>query len=302
MHAQILTFGILSALLAGVADFLAALVSRKLGSFLTLLYMIASSALLLLLAQAVWSPGSWLSWQDTAVMFGIAAAALAGYLAFYRALAIGPVAVVSPIAACDGAVAALIGALLIGEALLPGHYIAITLLVLGVALAATNLRELRQGLTSVGQGPLLAVVTMVGFGVAIAGIGYMADRYQSFLLPIVVLRLCIFMQMLAASKMGGGWVACPRLCVGMARSRGGWLVMLAAALVGLLDTGSLLALAQGMVAEQGARVSLLGPLYGAYPVVTVLLTQVFLKEKLVRNQWVGVALVVVGTAFISIIQ
>jgi uncharacterized membrane protein len=80
------------------------------------------------------------------------------------------------------------------------------------------------------------------------------------------------------------------------------LVILAAVGVGLLDTGSLLALAQGMVAEQGARVSLLGPLYGAYPVVTVLLTQLFLKEKLVANQWVGVALVVVGTVFISIIQ
>jgi uncharacterized membrane protein len=292
MHASILTFGILSALLAGVADFFAALVSRKLGSFLTLLYMIASSAILLLVVQVACAPGAWLSWQDTALMFGIAAAALTGYLAFYRALALGPVAVVSPIAACDGAVAALIGVGLIGEALLPGHYIAITLLVLGVALAATNLRELRQGLGTSSKGPLLAVVTMIGFGVAIAGIGYMAGRYQSFLLPIVVLRACIFMQMIAAGGVKGGW----RL------PRGAWPVALAAIAVGLLDTGSLLALARGMVAEQGARVSLLGPLYGAYPVVTVLLTQLFLKEKLVINQWAGVALVIAGTAFILIIQ
>jgi drug/metabolite transporter (DMT)-like permease len=291
MHASILTFGILSALLAGVADFFAALVSRKLGSFLTLLYMIASSAVLLLVAQAWIAPGAWLSWHDTAVMFAIAAAAVAGYLAFYRALALGPVAVVSPIAACDGAIAALIGVALIGEALLPGHWIAIAFLVLGVALAATNLRELRQRFGTSNRGPLLAVVTMVGFGIAIAGIGYMAERYQSFLLPIVVLRCCIGLQMLAASGMGGGWRV----------PRGGWLV-LAAVAVGLLDTGSLLALAQGMVAEQGARVSLLGPLYGAYPVVTVLLTQLFLKEKLVANQWAGIALVVVGTALISIIQ
>jgi len=291
MHAQILLFGILSATLAGVADFFAALVSRKLGSFLTLLYMVASSALLLLVAQAVWSPGVWLTWQDTAVMCGIGAAALLGYLAFYRALALGPVAVVSPIAACDGAVAALIGVALIGEALLPGHCLAIAFLVLGVALAATNLRELRQGLGLHSKGPLLALVTMAGFGVAIAGIGYMAERYQSFLLPIVVLRGCIFLQMLAA----GGMVGCrPAPC--------GWGVVLAAVGVGLLDTGSLLALAQGMVVDPGARVSLLGPLYGAYPVVTVVLAQLFLKEKLVANQWVGVALVVLGTTVISLIQ
>jgi drug/metabolite transporter (DMT)-like permease len=292
MHAQILSFGILSAVLAGVADFFAALISRKLGSFLTLLYMIASSAILLLVVQAACAPGVWLSGRDTALMFGIAAAALAGYLAFYRALALGPIAVVSPIAACDGAVAALIGIALIGEVLLPGHYLAIALLVAGVALAATNWRELRQGLGTSSKGPLLAVVTMVGFGIAIAGIGYMADRYQSFLLPIVVLRTCIFVQMLAASGTRGTW----RLPAGTR-----W-VALAAVVVGLLDTGSLLALAQGMVAEQGARVSLLGPLYGAYPVVTVLLTQLFLKEKLVANQWVGIGLVVAGTACILVIQ
>jgi drug/metabolite transporter (DMT)-like permease len=292
MHAQILTFGLLSAVLAGVADFLAALVSRKLGSFLTLLYMIASSAVLLLVVQAACAPGTWLTWQDTALMFGVAAAALVGYLAFYRALALGPVAVVSPIAACDGAVAALIGVALIGEALLPGHYFAVALLVLGVALAATNLRELRQGLGTGSKGPLLAVVTMIGFGVAIAGIGSMAARYQSFLLPIVVLRAAILLQMLAASGLKREWRV----------PRGAWLVALAAAAVGLLDTGSLLALAGGMVAEEGARVSLLGPLYGAYPVVTVLLTQLFLKEKLVANQWVGVGLVLLGTALLPLIQ
>jgi uncharacterized membrane protein len=291
MHPQILTFGILSAVLAGVADFFAALVSRKLGSFLTLRYVIASSAALLLLAHLAFSPGVWLSPGDTALMFGIAAAALAGYLAFYRALAIGPVAVVSPIAACDGAVAALVGVLLVGETLRSGHYFAIALLVLGVALAATNLRELRQGLGTSRSGALLAVVTMVGFGVALAGVGFMAERYQSFFLPIVVLRACLLVQVLAATRLAGGW----RL------PRGACWVVLAAAGVGLLDTGSLLALAQGMVAEQGARISLLGPLYGAYPVVTVLLTQLFLKEKLVVNQWAGIALVVVGTALVSIV-
>jgi drug/metabolite transporter (DMT)-like permease len=288
MHPQVIAFGVLSAFLAGVADFCAALVSRRLGTFQTLLWMIAGSAGVLLLAHFAWSQQSWLSWQDLALMFVIAAAALAGYLAFYKALALGPVAVVSPIAACDGAVAALIGIALIGETLVTGHYAAIALLVLGVALAATDLRELRKGLRTAGKGPLLALITMVGFGIAIAGIGYMADRTQSFLLPIVALRCCILLQLAAAVG-----VHRPRLHPGV-----GAAVILAAIGVGLLDTGSLLALAQGMVAEQGARVSLLGPLYGAYPVVTVLLAQMFLREKLVANQWVGIVLVIVGTILV----
>src|SRR5262245_50248794 len=128
MAATVLFCGLLSALLAGVADFFAALVSRRLGSFLTLLYMIAGSAVVLLTAGLV-RGGSPLSATDTAVMFLVAGAALVGYLAFYRALALGPVAVVSPIAACDGAVAALIGIALLGERLGGWQFLAVGLLV-----------------------------------------------------------------------------------------------------------------------------------------------------------------------------
>jgi uncharacterized membrane protein len=291
MHPQVVLFGLLSALLAGVADFFAALVSRKLGSFRTLFVMIAGSALFLVLLQLVWFQQSLMSLPDLLLMFGIATAAVVGYLAFYRALALGPVAVVSPIAACDGAVAALIGVALIGESLRGVHYAAIALLVLGVALAATDLRELKKGLKMPGKGPLLALVTMFGFGIAIAGVAYLADRYQSFLLPILCLRCCIFIQMLAVAG-----VKRPA-----AVSGAGLAVVLAAAGIGLLDTGSLLALAQGMVAEQGSKVALMGPLYGAYPVITVLLTQLFLREKLVTNQWVGVGLVMFGTIAIVVI-
>jgi len=188
-------------------------------------------------------------------------------------------------------VAALIGIALIGESLQPFHYVAIALLVGGVALAATDLRQLRRGLRAPGKGPLLALVTMVGFGIAIAGIAVMAERYRSFLLPILALRTCIFIQMAAAAGLGR-----QRINPGLGRG-----VLWAAVGVGLLDTASLLALAQGMVAEQGAQVSLLGPLYAAYPVVTVLLTQRFLREKLVANQWVGVSLATVGTILMATI-
>src|SRR5690349_12204919 len=106
MPVSIVLFGVLSAFLAGVADFFAALVSRRLGSFRTLLFMVGASALVLLPAQLLWLREPLPVWRDALLMFLAAAAALVGYLAFYRALALGPVAVVSPIAACDGAVAA----------------------------------------------------------------------------------------------------------------------------------------------------------------------------------------------------
>jgi drug/metabolite transporter (DMT)-like permease len=292
MHPTVLLLGLLSALLAGVADFFAALVSRKLGSFATLSYMIASSALLLVLGQVFWFHENLLSLGDTALMFLIAAAAVVGYLAFSRGLALGPVAVVSPIAACDGAVAALLGIALIGEHLVAAHYAAIGLLVLGVALAATDLGKLKEGLGASGKGPLLALVTMIGFGIAIAGLAHMAGQCRSFLPPLLTLRCCILIQL---ATVGGAMRH--RLLSGA-----GIGALLAAAGVGLLDTGSLLALAQGMIVEQSAKVALLGPLYGAYPVVTVLLAQVFLREKLVANQGAGMVLAMTGTILLVAIK
>jgi drug/metabolite transporter (DMT)-like permease len=290
MPVSIVLFGVLSAFLAGVADFFAALVSRRLGSFRTLLFMVAASALVLLPAHFLWLREPLPVWRDVTLMFVAAGAALVGYLAFYRGLALGPVAVVSPIAACDGAVAALVGVLLAGETLLAGHFAAVALLVVGVALAATDLRELRKGLREGGKGPWLAVVTMFGFGIALAAVTLMAGHYRLILLPILLLRCGIFVQMLAAAGLRR-----PNLTAGT------WLV-LAAVGVGLLDTASLLAFAGGAATADGSSAAyLLGPIYGAYPVVTVLLSLFLLRERVAVNQWLGVLLVIGGTALAVIV-
>jgi uncharacterized membrane protein len=215
---------------------------------------------------------------------------VAGYLAFYRGLVLGPVAVVAPVAACDGAVAALLGLALTGGALGAGHVAAVAMLVAGVALSAADLRGFRIGLSTASKGPLLALVTMVGFGVALAGLGAVSRRSGLVLMPVLVLRGGILLQLGAAAG------------VGRRSLRAGPVLVLAAALIGLLDTASLLAFARGAQAGDVNGVALLGPLYGAYPAVTVLLSRLFLKEKLVLNQRLGVALLLLGILLISSVQ
>jgi uncharacterized membrane protein len=288
MPSAVVLYGLLAALLAGAADFLAALVGRRLGGFLTLFYMIASSAGLLLLAQT-WAREPLPTAGDLLILAVAAAAAVAGYLAFYRGLVLGPVSVVAPVAACDGAVAALLGLALVGGSLGVGHVVAISLLVVGVALAAADLRGFRAGLTA-SKGPLLAVVTMFGFGVALAGLGVVSRRSGSVLMPVLVLRGLILAQLAATAG------------ATRQRLRASLTLILAAVCVGLLDTASLLAFSRGALAEDHNGVALLGPLYGAYPAVTVLLSRVFLKEKIVFNQRLGVALLLLGIVLISSVQ
>jgi uncharacterized membrane protein len=289
MPSAVVLYGLLAALLAGAADFLAALVGRRLGGFLTLFYMIASSAGLLLLAQ-LWAREPLPTAGDLLVLAVAAVAAVAGYLAFYRGLVLGPVSVVAPVAACDGAVAALLGLALAGGALGAGHVAAIALLVVGVALSAADLRGFRAELAAPSKGPLLALITMFGFGVALACLGVVSKRSGSVLMPVLVLRGLILAQLAVA----GGVCRQPL--------RAGLVLVLAAAGVGLLDTASLLAFSRGALAEDRNGVALLGPLYGAYPAVTVLLSRVFLKEKIVFNQRVGVALLLLGIVLISTVQ
>jgi len=66
--------------------------------------------------------------------------------------------------------------------------------------------------------------------------------------------------------------------------------------MGILDTGAFILNNRGMQLEQVSVVSVLASLYGA---VTVLLAAIFLRERLARWQWLGIAAIFAGIALIS---
>jgi uncharacterized membrane protein len=87
----------------------------------------------------------------------------AGYLAFYRALAVGPVSLVSPISSAWSGLAALLGVIFLGQSLGPVRAIGVVLLLLGAALAQAA--EARHGGGwSRGVRIALGVVVLWGFG------------------------------------------------------------------------------------------------------------------------------------------
>jgi drug/metabolite transporter (DMT)-like permease len=66
--------------------------------------------------------------------------------------------------------------------------------------------------------------------------------------------------------------------------------------MGILDTSAFVLNNRGMQLEQVSVVSVLASLYGA---VTVLLAATFLRERLSRWQWLGIASIFAGIAAIS---
>ena len=141
--------GVTVALLWGSADILAALAARRLRTFKTT-FVSQSIGLLALLAFATIAFWHWrlpltLTALILSALIGIftGLCAALGYFAFYRALEIGPIAIVSPITATSSTFTLLLSVLILQEQLTLGRTGFVTIVILGLILASTSLAEIR---------------------------------------------------------------------------------------------------------------------------------------------------------------
>ena len=169
-------FGLTAALGWGLADFFGALAGRRIGSigavmsgqllsavFMTVVLVATGTSLMPL------GPDVWL------VVLNGAAAAFA-YLTHYKALELGPVAVVSPIGAGYAVVGVALAIVILGERPSGLALIGAAIAVAGVALVSTDLRKLRDGIENHLPGLPWAIAAAIGFGVAGFLLGWISDR------------------------------------------------------------------------------------------------------------------------------
>ncbi len=285
-------FGALSAVLIGFADFFAAVVGRKVGSFFTLLYSMITSFLILVVCQ-FFLGHSLITWGHMPILLGVGLVTAVAYLAFYKALELGPVSIVAPIASADGAIAAGIGLLLFAEVLRGGQVAALVIVLASIFLVSTDLSQFKKSLKKPGKGSLYAMVTMVGFGIALAGISWMSGLYGWFI-PILAIRFAILIPLFGVAAAGRKWKA-----EGEEEkvSKSSWGLVL---LIGVLETAALLCYAYGTHLETTAPTALVAPLYATFPMVTGILAYIFFKERPVWNQWLGIAGVIGGMIFLAV--
>ena len=298
-----------SSLLWGIADFAGGTASRRYAALVVVMASQAAGLVAVALVATVtgrWgTPPGYLPW---AVAAGLAGAT--GLLAYYRALAVGTMGVVSPIAALSVVIPVAVG-------LASGHWpsavvgAGIVLAVLGVVAASGPERGSGRGLRPV----LLAAGSSVFFGVALLFIARgaahsplmtMVGMRVASVLPLAVIFLAVRRPRgrtagsavapgaagpVDASVSVGGAAA---LAAAPARAavRGRLLVVAA----GLFDVSANLLFALASTAAALPVVAILGSLY---PAVTVVLAWVVHGERLTRMQRVGVAIALVGVALIA---
>jgi drug/metabolite transporter (DMT)-like permease len=272
-----LALALASSVVWGVADFSGGSLTRRLPAFAVTVVSQAAGFAVLVVAVAVRGDVGARSFA-LGVVAGIGGGA--GLAAFYRALSLGTMSVVSPIAAC-GAVVPFAIALATGERPSVIAVVGAALALGGAVLA--SLEERRAASPERARAVALAVAAALALGLFVyfLGLGSRDGDALSTLLGARVGSLGLLV-LLALSRRAP--LRVPRASLA------------AVALVGVADVSAnaLFAFASGHGLL--ALVAVLGSLY---PVVTVLLAHVLLGERLTRTQQAGVAVALTGVIAIA---
>jgi drug/metabolite transporter (DMT)-like permease len=290
-----LVLGLGAALAWGLTDVCATFGGRRLGSLRVLVAsQVVGFALLGVLAVARGElvpsdPGSTLA----AVLVGLAGTG--AYLSFFTALRIGPLAVVSPIAAAYGGLTVVLAVLLAGERLTGIQALGAVIATGGVVLAGLVFDGGIRHARIVGRGVGFAVVALVLFAVmTMASAGPV--RTAGWLPVIFVARLTsasvglVLMGVAFARPASLG----PLLEAPQAPNRSAWVLAGAA---GLLDALGLVSFSNGLAQSETWLVGLASS-FG--PAVAVLGGVILLRERLRPTQWLGLAGIAIGLGTVAL--
>jgi drug/metabolite transporter (DMT)-like permease len=277
--------GTLSAFAWGSTDIFVTYVSRRIGFFRTLLVSQFLGVCLLAAIAVVVVDVPDVSVGQLLALVAVAPMAIVAYGGFYRALEIGPIAIVSPIVSANGAVVVVLALLVLGESLSAVQAVGCVLVLGSIILAALEPPAVIEE-AGAGSGVRLATVASLGFGGYLFGMAVLSEEL-AWLLPILVTR-AVTVAVLATVEFAGRLPRAGRL---------GGRAVLACLAAGVLDASGYLTFNRG--AEIG-ELALTGAAASAYPVIPIVWGLLALRERVARHQLVGVAGVIAGMVVLSL--
>ncbi|MFD4867684.1 EamA family transporter [Streptomyces sp. NPDC058412] len=282
-------FALATAVLWGLADFGGGLLTRRIPALTVV--VVSQIVAVLVLGAVVLGTGAWRE-AGPQLWFAVGAGLVGpvAMLSFYKALALGPMGVVSPLGSL-GVVVPVTAGLVLGERPGLGQFAGIAVAVVGIVLAGGP--ELR-GAPVQRQAVVLTLVAAFGFGAVMALIAEASTTLTG-------LFLALFVQRVTNVTVGGAalWAQSRRGVPALPAGTGPrilWGMLPALAFVGLADVA-----ANGTysLAAQSGPVTLAAVLSSLYPVVTALAAFAVLKERLRGIQAAGAGLALAGTVLLA---
>jgi drug/metabolite transporter (DMT)-like permease len=266
-----------SSLVWGVADFLGGFNTRR--AALTAVTVLSQAAGFV--ALLVWLAARGFHLGGASFAFGVLAGigGAIGLSAFYKALAVGTMSIVSPVTACGAVVP-------FGLALARGERPSVWALAGAVvALVGAVIASASEGRASGDRrrGALLAVVAAISIGLFVYFLG-LGGKHGDPFAALFGARVGSLSLLVAGALALRAPLAPPRALF--------WPI----ALVGLLDSG---ANALFVFASRGGYLSVVSVLGSLYPIVTLLAAHVFLHERITPLQRGGVLFALVGVCVVA---
>jgi drug/metabolite transporter (DMT)-like permease len=293
-----LGFGLFASVAWGVVDVSAAVATRFVGSLRVLVgTQLVSVGVLLVIALAFPSLLGPNAVDGMLAGFPLGIFAAFAYLAYFTALRLGPVSIVSPVIMAYGGGTVILAVLLRGEVLTPQQAIGAGLATAGVVLAGLTFEagSLR-GVRLVGPGVVAAVLTLIGFAVLTLLLAT-PIRHHGWLPVVIGSRVGnnVASVILLLVALRSGWRGFRPLLepsLGWSRS-----VVLVVIVGGACDIAAFTAYAIGLGI---APVWLIGLSSSFGPVLAVGYAIWRLGERPRRTQWAGLALIALGVVVLAV--
>lgn len=276
--------GTLAAISWGFADVFVTYLSRRGGFFKTLLATQFFGVILLVLVALVVSDLPGPSTAQVLALAALAPVAVAAYGGFYKALELGPIAIVSPIASANGAVVVVLAVLVLGESLTGVQALGCVLVLGFIVLAAIEPRATADAGNR--SGVRLALLSSAAFGGYLFALANLAEDL-GWLVPILIARTTTVAVVAAVA------IARPPPAPGAL----GLIGALGCLGAGVLDATGYLVFNRG--AEIG-EVAITSAAAAAYPVIPIVVGLLALRERVAGHQLVGVAGVLAGMVVLSL--
>lgn len=278
-------FGFGAALAWGVGDLGAALVARRVGSFATVvLVQLAGLAAILIVAVAIGA--TWTGrGTDVALLVANGVIVAVAYVLHYRALELGPVALVSPLTSAYAVLPIALAWIVLGEDIHAGFAIGALLAIVGVVLVTADPRQFGEAATMRRDGLPYAIGAMVLFGAATFVLA-VVSRHAGWLSTVALGRV---LTVVALSP-----VVVARRPPVLAAGRG---VAVAGLVVGVADILGIMSFSRG---AEVAAISLVAAVSATFPLIPFVGGLVLLRERPALSQAVGVFAVVGGLVLLGL--
>jgi uncharacterized membrane protein len=278
-------YGLGAAIFWGLADLFAAFSGRRVGVAATVL--ISQVAAAIAISGVVLASGHDLDrlTEVAGWLLPIAVVTAVAYVVLYRALELGPIALVSPLLASYAVIPVLLAVIFLDESLGAVEITGAAVTIGGAVVTSADVRSLRRGTRVPAAALPWALASTVLFGTAAYAVAWSSKRV-GWLTSLWLVRTSTALLFVIAAV-----VAIAAVRPGL---RGGTLPTRAVALcalVGLADLAGTISYSRG--AEVGL-VSIVTAVSATYPLIPVFGGIALLDERPAVNHYIGVAMVIAG--------